>query len=90
MRLLKYREYEEFTVTEFKEKTTFPYALLFQRWRNGTEEATFEVLANNASKNKSGHWKTRSCAESRHGRMACNTSGSILVESIRQTRLSAI
>ena len=63
MRLLKYGEDGELTITEFNENTKPPYAILSHRWGNDTDEVTFEDLARKAGKDKPGYTKIRYCGE---------------------------
>ena len=62
MRLLNFRADGELT-TEFNDDATSPYAILSHTRGNNTEETSFEDLAQNAGKDKLGHWKIRFCGE---------------------------
>jgi hypothetical protein len=65
MRLLKYGEDGEPSVTaDLVDGDAIPrYAILSHRWGKDTEEVTFEDLANNAGRDKSGYKKIQLCGE---------------------------
>jgi archaellum biogenesis ATPase FlaH len=63
MRLLKYEENEDLSITEFDEDTKPPYAILSHRWGAEADEVTFEDVVGNAGKNKPGYAKIRFCGE---------------------------
>ena len=63
MRLLKYRENEDLSITEFDEDKKPPYAILSHRWGAEADEVTFEDVVGNTGKNKPGYTKIRLCGE---------------------------
>jgi hypothetical protein len=63
MRLLKYKEDRELTITPFKDNAIPPYAILSHTWGADTEEVTFEDLVQNVGKDKPGYEKIRFCGE---------------------------
>ncbi|KAF1939818.1 HET-domain-containing protein [Clathrospora elynae] len=63
MRLLKYNEGGELTITSFDNNAIPPYAILSHRWGEDAEEVTFEDLVQNVGKNKPGYKKIRFCGE---------------------------
>jgi hypothetical protein len=65
MRLLEYREDGELSVTaDLVDEDAIPcYAILSHRWGEDVEEVTFEDLAKNTGKDKSGYKKIQLCGE---------------------------
>jgi hypothetical protein len=65
MRLLKYGEDGEPSVTaDLIDENTIPrYAILSHRWGEDADEVTFEDLANNTGRKKSGYKKIQLCGE---------------------------
>jgi hypothetical protein len=63
MRLLKYEEGGELTITSFDANAIPPYAILSHRWGEDAEEVTFEDLVQNVGKDKLGYEKIRFCGE---------------------------
>jgi hypothetical protein len=65
MRLLEYGEDGELSITTdlVGEDKIPPYAILSHRWGGDWEEVTFEDLAGNAGKKKSGYKKIQFCGE---------------------------
>ncbi|KAF2625510.1 WD40 repeat-like protein [Macroventuria anomochaeta] len=65
MRLLKYGEDGEFSVTpDLVDEHAIPcYAILSHTWAADADEVTFEDLAKNAGKDKSGYKKIQLCGE---------------------------
>jgi len=61
MRLLKYDNDGDLSLTEFFEKDIPKYAILSHIW--GVEEVTFQDLIDNTSKSKAGYGKIRFCGE---------------------------
>ncbi|KAF2810837.1 uncharacterized protein BDZ99DRAFT_441433 [Mytilinidion resinicola] len=64
MRLLRYSNSEELTITNFVDNNAIPpYAILSHRWLDDTEEPTFEDLTKGAGQEKLGYKKLRFCIE---------------------------
>ena len=63
MRLLEYDEDGELIITNFDDNELPPYAILSHRWGEDAEEVTFEDVARNAGKGKSGYRKIQLCGE---------------------------
>jgi hypothetical protein len=63
MRLLKYEENKDLSITEFDEDTKPPYAILSHRWGAEADEVSFEDVVENTGKNKPGYAKIRLCGE---------------------------
>ncbi|KAF1830399.1 hypothetical protein BDW02DRAFT_642224 [Decorospora gaudefroyi] len=63
MRLLKYGEDGELTITSFDDNAIPPYAILSHTWGADTEEVTFTDLTKSSGKDKPGYKKIRFCGE---------------------------
>jgi hypothetical protein len=63
MHLLEYNKDEELIITSFDDDELPPYAILSHRWGEVAEEVSFEDIAGNAGKDKSGYQKIRFCGE---------------------------
>jgi hypothetical protein len=63
MRLLKYEEDGELTITSFGDNAIPPYAILSHTWGADAEEVTFADLAKRDGKHKHGYKKIRFCGE---------------------------
>ena len=63
MRLLKYGEDGELTVTSFDDNELPPYAILSHTWGADNEEVTFADLEKGEGLAKLGHEKIRFCGE---------------------------
>ncbi|KAF1932604.1 HET-domain-containing protein [Didymella exigua CBS 183.55] len=63
MRLLKYEEDGELTITPFDDNAIPPYAILSHTWGADTEEVTFADLAKGGGQAKRGYQKIRFCGE---------------------------
>ncbi|KAF1968780.1 WD40 repeat-like protein [Bimuria novae-zelandiae CBS 107.79] len=63
MRLLRRSNTGEFSLTQFRDETIPPYAILSHTWGADTEEVTFEDLTNGSGKDKPGYEKIRFCGE---------------------------
>jgi hypothetical protein len=64
MRLLKYNNTGELTITNFISKDIIPpYAILSHRWLAETEEPTFKDLTNRTRQEKPGYEKLQFCGE---------------------------
>jgi hypothetical protein len=63
MHLLEYNKDEELVITSFDNDNLPPYAILSHRWGEVAEEVSFEDIAGNAGKDKSGYQKIRCCGE---------------------------
>jgi hypothetical protein len=63
MRLLKYEEYGELTISSFDDNAIPPYAILSHTWGADIEEVTFTDLTKNSGKDKPGYKKIRLCGE---------------------------
>jgi hypothetical protein len=67
MRLLKYEEDGELSITYFEDSSTPPYAILSHTWGQDAEEVTFQDLVKNAGKEKYGYNKITFCGkQARH------------------------
>ncbi|KAF1969949.1 WD40 repeat-like protein [Bimuria novae-zelandiae CBS 107.79] len=63
MRLLRYSEPGDISVTQFPDDAIPPYAILSHTWGADTEEVTFDDLTNGTGKNKLGYQKIWFCGE---------------------------
>jgi predicted protein tyrosine phosphatase len=63
MRLLKYEEDGELTITSFDDNATPPFAILSHTWGADAEEVTFTDLTKGSGKDKPGYKKIRFCGE---------------------------
>jgi hypothetical protein len=63
MHLLEYNKDEELIIISFDDDKLPPYAILSHRWGEEVEEVSFEDIARNAGKDKSGYQKIRFCGE---------------------------
>jgi hypothetical protein len=63
MHLLEYNKDEELILTSFDDDKLPLYAILSHRWGEEAEEVSFEDIAGNAGKDKSGYQKIRFCRE---------------------------
>src|SRR6266536_5034675 len=63
MRLLERNSDGEFSLTEFYEYNTPPYAILSHTWGPDNEEVTFGDLVDGIGKSKAGYNKIRFCGE---------------------------
>jgi hypothetical protein len=63
MRLLKYEEDGELTITPFEDNAIPPYAILSHTWGANTEEVTFADLVKGCGQAKRGYQKIRFCGE---------------------------
>jgi hypothetical protein len=63
MHLLEYNKDEGLLITSFDDNKLPPYAILSHRWGEEAEEVSFEDIAGNAGKDKSGYQKIRFCGE---------------------------
>ncbi|KAF2022867.1 HET-domain-containing protein [Setomelanomma holmii] len=63
MRLLKYEEGGDLTITLFDNKAIPPYAILSHTWGADTEEVTFVDLVKGCGQAKRGYQKIRFCGE---------------------------
>jgi hypothetical protein len=63
MRLLKYEEDGELTITSFDDNAIPPFAILSHTWGADTEEVTFTDLTKGSGKDKLGYKKIRFCGE---------------------------
>ncbi|KAH8723561.1 heterokaryon incompatibility protein-domain-containing protein, partial [Phaeosphaeriaceae sp. PMI808] len=63
MRLLKYEEDGQLTITSFDDNAIPPYAILSHTWGADTEEVTFADLTTSSGKDKPGYKKIRFCGE---------------------------
>jgi hypothetical protein len=63
MHLLEYNKDEEPIITRFDDDKLPPYAILSHRWGEEAEEVSFEDIAGNAGKDKSGYQKIQFCGE---------------------------
>jgi hypothetical protein len=63
MRLLKYEEDGELTITSFDDNAIPPYAILSHTWGADTEEVTFVDLIKSSGKDKPGYKKIRFCGQ---------------------------
>jgi predicted protein tyrosine phosphatase len=63
MRLLKYEEDGELTITNFDDNATPPFAILSHTWGADTEEVTFTDLTKGSGTDKPGYKKIRFCGE---------------------------
>ena len=61
MRLLKYNNNGDFSLTEFFESDIPKYTILSHRW--GAEEVTFKDLIDGTGKSKAGYGKIQFCGE---------------------------
>jgi hypothetical protein len=59
MRLLKYKEDGELTITPFEDNAMPPYAILSHTWGADTEEVTFADLVKGCGQAKRGYQKIR-------------------------------
>jgi hypothetical protein len=63
MRLLKYEEDGELTITSFDDNATPPFAILSHTWGADAEEVTFTDITKGSGKDKPGYKKIRFCGE---------------------------
>jgi hypothetical protein len=63
MHLLEYNKDGELMITSFDDDKLPPYAILSHRWGEEAEEVSFEDIAGNAGKDKSGYQKIQFCGE---------------------------
>jgi hypothetical protein len=63
MYLLEYNKDRELMITSFDDNKPPPYAILSHRWGEEAEEVSFEDIASNTGKGKSGYKKIRFCGD---------------------------
>jgi hypothetical protein len=63
MYLLEYNKDRELMITSFDDNKPPPYAILSHRWGEEVEEVSFEDIASNTGKGKSGYKKIRFCGD---------------------------
>lgn len=63
MHLLEYNKDGELIITSFDDDKLPPYAILSHRWGEEAEEVSFEDIAGNAGKDKSGYQKIQFCGK---------------------------